>query len=149
RRHRKVATQGPDPLGSPDPPLVPRRSFAWDPIHTRSRSRKEPLMSSRPNPIRHRPGRRLLATAGALTVTATLLLAGPANAEQPKGSLGEVILEAGDVTGHPAFALRKGWWGHEGAPGPGALGTTFVSMDVTDGKGSVSDATIAALHSEL
>lgn len=87
----------------------------------------------------------------AATLTASLALAlafgGPSQAiVKPAGSRAAVMLETGDVTGNPTHAITSGWWGHEGGAGNGTgSGSTFLSMDASDGNGTVNDTTTAAL----
>lgn len=96
---------------------------------------------------------RLIRSAATLAATTLLLgpalLAGPADAKRPNGSLGEVILETKTVTGQPYYALLKGWWGHEGGKDDKGTKPTYLSMDASDGKGVVDDATISAVHRAL
>jgi hypothetical protein len=88
-----------------------------------------------------------LMAAGLLSAPVAALA--PAQATAPQGSLAEVILETRDVTGQPAAASLRGWWGHEGGRQDAGLGTTYLSMDASDGHGVVDDKTVAALHRTL
>jgi len=96
---------------------------------------------------------RLVRASAAVIATALLaspaLVLSPAQATAPDGSLAELILETHDVTGQPAHASLQGWWGHEGAKQDSDLGSTYLSLDASDGHGVVDDATIGALHAAL
>lgn len=88
---------------------------------------------------------RPIAVAVAAGLALTVALGNPADAVKPDGSRATVMLETGDATGNPANAITSGWWGHEGGAGPAGTGTTFLSLDASDGNGTVNDASIAAL----
>jgi hypothetical protein len=98
-----------------------------------------------------RPGLRAAAFLAAFLVALGPLAIGmrAAQAEPPKGSLGEVMFETGNTTGVPASAIIDGWWGHEGGKNGNGTGTTFISMNAADDTGAVTDASIAALHKAL
>jgi len=87
----------------------------------------------------------------ALALVAGLVLAGavssPAGAVKPAGSLASVQLETGSsASGNPANAITSGWWGHEGGANNGTgSGSTYLSLDASNGAGTVDDASIAAL----
>jgi hypothetical protein len=85
--------------------------------------------------------------AGLLSAPAAVLA--PAQATAPDGSLAELILETRDVTGQPAAASLQGWWGHEGGRQDKGLGSTYLSLDASDGHGVVDDQSIAAVHAAL
>ncbi len=97
------------------------------------------------NPFARNRSRVLVAgVAAALALTGAL--ANPADAAKPAGSRATVMLETGDATLNPANAITSGWWGHEGGSNNGTgTGGTFLSMDGSDGAGTVNDASIAAM----
>lgn len=85
----------------------------------------------------------------ALALTLPTALVASASAETPHGSGAEVILETRVATGQPYYANLSGWWGHEGKNQDKGIGPTYLSLDASDGKGVVSDTTIAKLHDAL
>ncbi|RNL79985.1 hypothetical protein [Nocardioides marmorisolisilvae] len=95
----------------------------------------------------HRTTLKILLAALALMVPTAFLTA--ASAETPHGSRAEVILEKKPSTGQPYYASLDGWWGHEGKSQDTGIGSTYLSLDASDGHGVVSEATIARLHREL
>lgn len=89
------------------------------------------------------------------TFLAAIALAAPtavlasASAETPHGSRAEVILETKAASGQPYYANLSGWWGHEGKSQDNGIGSTYLSLDASDGDGVVSSSTIAKLHAAL
>lgn len=123
----------------------------------RERARVRAEIAAAPAP-RHaaplaREARRLVRLAAGMLAVAFLaapvVLPSMAEAKAPDGSLAEVILETKDVTGQPFHASLDGWWGHEGGKQDAGLRPTYLSLDASDGKGVVDDATIAAVHKAL
>ena len=99
--------------------------------------------------------RHLSCPPGPCALPAALVLASPrrrapgSEAEPPKDSLAEVILETGDATANPYAAILDGWWGHEAGTGPDGRGATFISMNGADVSGVVTPESVAALHDAL
>jgi len=85
----------------------------------------------------------------ALALAAPTIMLAPAHAETPHGSDAQVILETKTASGQPYYANLAGWWGHEGKDQDRGMGSTYLSLDASDGNGVVSDATIAKLHEAL
>ncbi len=97
---------------------------------------------------------RMLRTVAGAAAASALLVASAAGlaaagASIPPGSAAQVILETHSVTGQPYYASLKGWWGHENGTTEASFGTTYLSLDASNGQGVVSNATIAALHKKL
>jgi hypothetical protein len=91
----------------------------------------------------------------ALGLVAGLVLAGalgnPADAAKPDGSRIPIQVETGSsATGDPANAVTSGWWGHEGGADNGTgTGSTFLSLDASNGTNAVDDTTLAATLTAL
>jgi len=87
----------------------------------------------------------------ALALVASLILVGAlssqADAIKPPGSRVAVQLETGASPSYdPANAITSGWWGHEGGANNGTgTGTTFLSVDASDGAGTLNETTFAAM----
>ncbi|MBO9522032.1 MAG: hypothetical protein J7518_10890 [Nocardioidaceae bacterium] len=93
--------------------------------------------------------RTVAAAVAAAFVATPALLAAPADAKAPRGSLAEVILEPGALTGDPTHAIHRGWWGHGTGATPARTGSTFLSLDLADQSGKVTAASTAALGKKL
>lgn len=90
---------------------------------------------------------RILRRATVLGLLVAVLLPAlfaTAQAKAPDGSLGEVILEP-TLTGDPTHAIQRGWWGHGDGKKPTTTGTTFPSLDLADGTGTVTASSTADL----
>jgi hypothetical protein len=90
-----------------------------------------------------------LALAVLLGIGPLVLTMQDAQARPPQGSISEVMLESGDATGMPYKAILDGWWGHEGGKKDNGSGSTFISMNVADDTGAVSQASVDAVHQEF
>ncbi|RNL79984.1 hypothetical protein EFL95_13770 [Nocardioides marmorisolisilvae] len=88
--------------------------------------------------------RLALGVVGALVLAGALL--NPADAAKPDGSRIPIQVETGSsATGDPTHALTSGWWGHEGGGNNGTgTGSTFLSLDASNGTNTVDDTTLAA-----